>query len=343
MAQQFDLGKRALLGEAVPIVEKISFEAPRGTAAFSVSQTGLMIHSAAESESQVQWSWIDAEGKVSDKVGDPGNLVNAQASPDGKRVLFTYRDEKGEHSLWMYDAERKVSTRFTFGERSASQWGGVWSPDSRRVAFASNRESTGKWDIYIKEASGSQPEQVLYKGAFWAIPVGWSPDGKYIAFTSDSKDTKWDIWRVNVEGDRNPSVLYAGKGNDIGALFSPDGRWFSYQTDESGRFEAYIASLANPASRWQISANGGNVGVFCTGNHFVFETAEQKLMLVDLDLSGTEPKIGQSRNAYGGADTSNYVNWFVPPDCGRLLVGSRLRTSTPRMTLVTNWAARLKK
>jgi hypothetical protein len=64
---------------------------------------------------------------------------------------------------------------------------------------------------------------------------------------------------------------------------------------------------------------------------------------VDLDLSGAEPKIGKSRIAFPGVDISAMRNYTVSSDCKRLLAGVPLRTTTPRMTLVTNWAAKLKK
>ena len=72
----------------------------------------------------------------------------------------------------------------------------VWSPDSRRIAFASNR--TGTWQIYLMDADGTDVS-LLNTGAGDATEPAWSPDGNRIAFVSTRKKNP-DIWVVNLNG-----------------------------------------------------------------------------------------------------------------------------------------------
>jgi len=56
----------------------------------------------------------------------------------------------------------------------------VWSPDDRRIAFASDRD--GNSEIYVMNADGSNAVRLTYNDATDRYP-GWSPDGSKIVFT----------------------------------------------------------------------------------------------------------------------------------------------------------------
>jgi WD40-like Beta Propeller Repeat/Peptidase family C25 len=75
----------------------------------------------------------------------------------------------------------------------------AWSPDSRRIAFASNRDGT--WRIYLMDADGTDVT-LLPTGTGDATQPAWSPDGGRIAFVS-TRSGNADIWVVNL----NSSVL----------------------------------------------------------------------------------------------------------------------------------------
>jgi Tol biopolymer transport system component len=72
----------------------------------------------------------------------------------------------------------------------------VWSPDSRRIAFSSNRDGT--WRIYLMDADGTDVT-LLNTGDGNALDPAWSPDGNRIAFVS-TRSGNFDIWVVNLNG-----------------------------------------------------------------------------------------------------------------------------------------------
>jgi hypothetical protein len=47
MMQQFDLSKNAIIGEAIPIAEKIYSESGAGVASFNISQNGILTYAGA--------------------------------------------------------------------------------------------------------------------------------------------------------------------------------------------------------------------------------------------------------------------------------------------------------
>jgi dipeptidyl aminopeptidase/acylaminoacyl peptidase len=105
-----------------------------------------------------------------------------------------YLEHKRDH-LYLYDVETKKLDTLTRGDFDESN--PVWSPDSKRLAFVSNRTSDAdrnvNADIWILEAKkGSTPRQLTtWKGA--DTSPAWSPDGKYIAYLK-SRSEEFSIY-----------------------------------------------------------------------------------------------------------------------------------------------------
>jgi len=74
-------------------------------------------------------------------------------------------------------------TRITFDD--GLQVGATWSPDSRFVAYGSDRG--GKLDIWVQQLTGGDPVQVT-KGPGHNWQPDWSPNGKLIAYRSEEGD-----------------------------------------------------------------------------------------------------------------------------------------------------------
>src|SRR5882757_7975203 len=80
-------------------------------------------------------------------------------------------------------AAQRSLTRLTFDD--GLQVGATWSPDSRFIAYSSDRG--GKCDIWVQQVSGGDPVQIT-KGSGQNWQPDWSPDGKYIAYRSEDGD-----------------------------------------------------------------------------------------------------------------------------------------------------------
>ena len=66
----------------------------------------------------------------------------------------------------------------------------VWSPDGKRILFASSRG--GLFQLYIKNADGGEDEKRLPLNAFDKAdqyPSSWSNDGKYILYEQTTEAT----------------------------------------------------------------------------------------------------------------------------------------------------------
>lgn len=83
--------------------------------------------------------------------------LDAEISPDGRRVAYVlsrtnWEDNANESDIYVAAVSGGEPVRLTAQRKSAS--GPVWSPDSKRVAFVSNRD--GKQQIYVIPVEGGE-------------------------------------------------------------------------------------------------------------------------------------------------------------------------------------------
>src|SRR5215469_5395274 len=79
-------------------------------------------------------------------------------SPDGKWVVFSvnepaYDESKQVSDLWIVPADASAAPR-RLTNTKAPEAGVAWSPDSRRIAFATRREGDETTQIYVLDIAG---------------------------------------------------------------------------------------------------------------------------------------------------------------------------------------------
>jgi TolB protein len=99
-----------------------------------------------------------------------------------------------------------------------------WSPDSRRIAFDSNRAG-GPAKLYVMDAGGANARNLTNHGGFDGWPA-WSPDGRRIVFGSN-RSGEFRIWVMNADGSE-AQLLADVPGRCTSPKWSPDGRWISF-------------------------------------------------------------------------------------------------------------------
>jgi dipeptidyl aminopeptidase/acylaminoacyl peptidase len=204
----------------------------------------------------VELVWFDRNGRTIGAEGEPADYRGAAISSDGHVIVVARSDErKNVSNLWRIDVARSTTSRLTFGsDRDVYP---VWSPDGRRVAFASRREGQMP-SISAMSVSGDGKKEPLTDGSFDIRPTDWSRDARVLIYTSSDPRTHLDVWALPLSGDeRRPSPVAQTPFNESDAHLSPDGRWIAYVSDETGRDEVFVRSFPSAEGKWMISANGG--------------------------------------------------------------------------------------
>jgi tricorn protease len=112
------------------------------------------------------------------------------------------------------------------------------SPDGKQIAFSY------MGDIWKVSSEGGKAQRLTDHVAYDREPI-WSPDGKWLAFTSNRRGNN-DVYLMNAEGGV-PRQLTFHSGNDAATDFTPDGKWIVFNSNRS-----------SSSSIFKVSVEGGN-------------------------------------------------------------------------------------
>jgi serine/threonine protein kinase/Tol biopolymer transport system component len=130
-------------------------------------------------------------------------------SPDGKRLAF-YSNRSGSIQIWTCDASPR------------------WSADSQRIVFDSNQG--GGYQIYEVSADGIGGPKALTTGKSSNFIGAYSPDGKWIYFSSD-RSGAIEVWRLPSSGGEPEQVTrYGGQAS----MMTSDGAWIYFTKKDGG-------------------------------------------------------------------------------------------------------------
>jgi serine/threonine-protein kinase len=284
LAVPFDVTHLAVTGPAVTVIEAVDSD-DEGAGQVAVSANGTLVYLPGPNpNSGVPIHWLDHTGAVTPLRVPPTNWTQLALAPDGRRLALSIAYPP--HSdIWVYELARETLTRLTADPGHAMK--PVWTPDGRRIAFASTRGDNATHNLYWQRADGVGDAQRLTESPYSQAPGSWHPNGKFLAFSELNPQTGWDLMIVPVEGDEasgwrpgKPTAFLNSAFGQFHPMFSPDGRWMAYASNESGRTEVYVRPFPGPGGQWQISSNGGNFPIWSRVKRELFYGTLDRQMMV---------------------------------------------------------------
>jgi eukaryotic-like serine/threonine-protein kinase len=345
-ALPFDVASLKVTGGPVPLVEGVrrgGIAVGTGAAHYSFSNTGSLIYVSgpvsAASEKQIL-ALMDRKGMVEPLKVPPRPYGFPRISPDGKHIAFG--SEAGEANIWIYDLGGTIAPRqLTVG--GANRYP-VWTGDSKRVAFQSDRE--GDLAIFWQPADGSGTAERLTKPeqGFGHIPDSWSPNGEGFSFTA-VKGTEGAVWFFSLK-DKKATVFAQSPSKLVGrSAFAPDGRWLAYQSNETGGARIWVQPFPATGAKYPI-VDGGQPFWSPDGKELFYNAAPQLTAVVNIT---TRPNFGFSGSiavprALNNRSPQNFPrNSDITPD-GKYFVGvinadqnQSGSVAAPQIQVVLNW------
>jgi serine/threonine protein kinase len=176
-------------------------------------------------------------------LGGPARKIieggyNPNWSWDGSRLVYEKDD-----SIWTAKADgseqRKVegvpTPDYLLADRTP-----VFSPDGSLIAFFQcSKGPIG--DIWVIPSTGGQPRQLTFDDHFGGTPA-WTPDGKYIVFSSLRAGSR-TLWKVALSGGKPEAVLVSA-GEDTEPEISRDGSKLIYTNTRN----SFVLTLWDPTT-----------------------------------------------------------------------------------------------
>jgi Tol biopolymer transport system component len=227
----------------------------------AVSPDGKSVAFVSDRGDNVRGLWVrsaDGKGDPRPVVTGPGEVARPEWSRDGKRLLFTRFDPAtGEGRAYIVDAAGGTPRALGLTAREALD--ATWSPDGGSVTCVVRADSTwalvearladltvrplfdagtgtppahptwGKQgvayasdgDLWYVRPGGGAPDRLTSTAAVEA-DAAFSPDGKWLAFTSDSTGTA-NVWLARFTGGDGKKPAALGPWRPASASFQPLG------------------------------------------------------------------------------------------------------------------------
>ena len=141
-------------------------------------------------------------------------------SPDGQQIVFEAEPRRGDHRIYIINADGSNLRRITEGEAPDSV--PAWSPDGEWIAFVR------RTDLWLVRPDGADAHMLLATGNLPTRGVVWSPDSQRIAFLRAATEAGFlrdEVWAVNRDGS-DPRLLHSPERPadtmEVDLAWSPD-------------------------------------------------------------------------------------------------------------------------
>ena len=345
-AVPFDLARLETRGTPVTVVPDVVTTIKGGVNAV-VAGDGTLAYVLGTVEGTPRTlMWVDRQGRETPIPAPTRPYLLPALSPDGTRVAVFVNDQ--ERDLWLWDLGRTTLTRLT--STPGVDVVQVWTPDSRRLIFTSER--AGVRNLFWQAADGAGAVERLTESPDTQYPTGVSADGRRLIFTDESPTTANDVMAIELDATRRVTPLVQSPFTERNGIISPDGRWLAYEANDSGPFEVYVRPFPEVNSgRWLVSTAGGTRPIWVrSGQELIYVSPTGALMGVGVargpSWAATTPTLVVKEGYFTN------LNWWgrsydISPDGQRFLMikeGGIDGTAAPSSIIVVqHWVEELRR
>lgn len=348
LAAPFDARRLELTGPPARVLESLYVDNTDGYAEYDVAANGTLVYISRKTLERARTLvWVTRDGREEPLGIRPGPYAEPVLSPDGRRVALTL--EEASRKVEIFDLARGAQTRVAEGP--TSRFRPIWSRDGRHLVYAFE---TVFFNLHVRAADGTGPDELLLDAAADVLPQAITPDGKRLLFVLSKAGAGGSIAALPLTGDARPAaagppeIIVTGPNHHFLPALSPDGRWLAYTMQTAGRSEVFVQPFPGPGERMQVSPAGGAVPVWAKNGREIYyrhSTREGTWMMAVPVRAGATLELGQPVRLFRDDYASAWAGaaYDVAAD-GRFLMVKPVPESAPRdIVVVLNWFEELKR
>jgi TolB protein len=148
----------------------------------------------------------------------PGYAAECSFSPDGRHLLYTYRDPQTQNpDIWVFDSRTNQHTPLV--TTKGYNGGPFFSPDGRMITYRSDRRGDSNLQLYVAElafADKADPARITGLAREHQITDNthvnwapfWHPSSRYLVYTSSAHGhDNYEIRAVELALGKPPALL----------------------------------------------------------------------------------------------------------------------------------------
>ena len=219
-----------------------------------------------------------AEGGEPEQLTDFQDAISFVRFSPTEDVLIFGKAESGNEQTQFYrlDLDTRRVASITTQPAVRYNFGG-WSPDGKRICFASNERNGKDFDVYVMDIATLDKRCLFDKGGS-CVAEGFSAQGTYIVVRRYRSSANTDLYLCNLKtGDNEHLTPHDGNVFYAGSLWLPDESAF-FLVQDQGREFAGLARyvLAEKECRYVFTPDWdiGNAVIDPSGRHMAITINE---------------------------------------------------------------------